>query len=88
LPGRRGARLRRRGDGPCVILATGARTPDEKLLYPVSELAARYGASAEEDTPTRSRPTPASSDPSAGGPRTGTVFPGPEHLPGHRAAMI
>ncbi len=39
------------GDGPCVILMTGARTPDEKLLYPVSELAARYGASAEEETP-------------------------------------
>jgi uncharacterized cupin superfamily protein len=39
------------GDGPCVILATGARRPDEKLLYPVSELAARYDASAEEDTP-------------------------------------
>ena len=41
------------GDGPCVILMTGARTPDEKLLYPVSELAARYGASAEEETRTR-----------------------------------
>jgi uncharacterized cupin superfamily protein len=39
------------GDGPCVILMTGARTTDEKLLYPVSELAARYGASAEEETP-------------------------------------
>ena len=39
------------GDGPCVILMTGARTPDEKLLYPVSEVAARYGASAVEATP-------------------------------------
>jgi uncharacterized cupin superfamily protein len=39
------------GDGPCVILMAGARTPDEQLLYPVSELAARYGASAEEETP-------------------------------------
>jgi uncharacterized cupin superfamily protein len=39
------------GDGPCVILMTGARPPDEKLFYPVSELAARYGASAEEATP-------------------------------------
>ena len=38
------------GDGPCVILMVGARTPDEKLLYPVSELAAKYGASAEETT--------------------------------------
>jgi uncharacterized cupin superfamily protein len=39
------------GGGPCVILMTGARTDDEQLLYPVSELAARYGASAEEETP-------------------------------------
>jgi uncharacterized cupin superfamily protein len=38
------------GDGPCVILMAGARRPDEQLLYPVSELAARYGASAEEET--------------------------------------
>jgi uncharacterized cupin superfamily protein len=39
------------GDGPCVILMAGARTEDEQLLYPVSELAARHGASAEEETP-------------------------------------
>jgi uncharacterized cupin superfamily protein len=39
------------GDGPCVILMAGARTADEKLHYPLSELAARYGASAEQDTP-------------------------------------
>ena len=39
------------GDGPCAVLMVGARTPDEQLLYPVSELAARYGASAEEETP-------------------------------------
>ena len=38
------------GDGPCVILMTGARVEDEKLLYPVSKLAARYGASADEET--------------------------------------
>ena len=38
------------GEGPCAILMVGARTPDERLLYPVSELAARYGASAEEET--------------------------------------
>ena len=67
------------GDGPCAILMIGARTPDEQLLYPVSELAARYGASAEEETrygnaglravraaaATRSR-------------RTGISFPGPD----------
>jgi uncharacterized cupin superfamily protein len=39
------------GDGPAVILMVGARTQDEQLLYPVSELAGRYGASAEETTP-------------------------------------
>lgn len=39
------------GDGPCVVLMAGARSEDEQLLYPASELAARYGASAEEETP-------------------------------------
>jgi uncharacterized cupin superfamily protein len=38
------------GEGPCVILMAGARQPDEKLFYPASELAQRYGASAEADT--------------------------------------
>jgi uncharacterized cupin superfamily protein len=39
------------GEAPCAILAVGGRGPDEELFYPVSELAARYGASAEQDTP-------------------------------------
>ena len=41
------------GDGPCVILMAGARSGPEpwKVLYPVSEVAARYGASAKEETP-------------------------------------
>lgn len=39
------------GDEPCAILMCGARTPDEQLRYPVSELAARYGASVQEETP-------------------------------------
>ena len=50
------------GDEPCAILMVGARTDDEQLLYPVSELAARYGASAEEETPDPKvgvRPVPA-----------------------------
>ena len=38
------------GDGPCVIFMAGARSDDQQLLYPVSELAARYGASVEEET--------------------------------------
>ena len=38
------------GDGPCAILMIGAR-PDEPLLYPVSEVAAKYGASVANETP-------------------------------------
>jgi uncharacterized cupin superfamily protein len=38
------------GDGPCAILMVGARSESEELHYPVSELAARYGASVEEAT--------------------------------------
>lgn len=37
------------GDGPCAILMVGARA-DEQVHYPVSELAARHGASAERAT--------------------------------------
>ena len=39
------------GDGPCVVLMAGARSPDETVNYPVSELAARYGGSATAQTP-------------------------------------
>jgi uncharacterized cupin superfamily protein len=38
------------GDGPCVILMAGGRSEDWQVRYPVSELAGRYGASAEEET--------------------------------------
>ena len=38
------------GDGPCAILMAGGRAEPWQVLYPVSELAARYGASAEEET--------------------------------------
>jgi uncharacterized cupin superfamily protein len=38
------------GDGPCAILMVGARRPG--LLYPVSEIAARYGASVQQPTTT------------------------------------
>ena len=38
------------GDGPCAILMTGARSEPWEVRYPVSELAARYGASAEQET--------------------------------------
>ena len=45
------------GDGPCMILMTGARS-EEEVHYPVSELAARYGASVEEETTDSRRCTP------------------------------
>jgi uncharacterized cupin superfamily protein len=38
------------GAEPCVILMAGARKDHEELLYPVSPLAAEYGASADEET--------------------------------------
>jgi uncharacterized cupin superfamily protein len=38
------------GDEPCVILMVGARSEDWQVRYPVSELAARYGASVREET--------------------------------------
>jgi uncharacterized cupin superfamily protein len=37
------------GDGPCAILMVGARSEDQSVRYVVSELAARYGASAEQE---------------------------------------
>ena len=37
------------GDGPCAIFMIGAR-PDEPLRYPVSEVAAKYGASVATET--------------------------------------
>jgi uncharacterized cupin superfamily protein len=39
------------GDGPCAILMVGARQMPEEILYPASEVAARHGASVEQDTP-------------------------------------
>jgi hypothetical protein len=38
------------GDGPCAILTIGARPEVETLRYPVSEVAAKYGASAANET--------------------------------------
>jgi uncharacterized cupin superfamily protein len=35
------------GDGPSAILMMGARGPEHHVSYPVSEAAARYGASVE-----------------------------------------
>ena len=38
------------GDGPSTVLMAGTRKHPEELLYPLSELAARHGASAERET--------------------------------------
>jgi uncharacterized cupin superfamily protein len=38
------------GEEPCVILMIGARPEVETLHYPVSEVAAKYGASAAKET--------------------------------------
>ena len=38
------------GDGPCAILMIGLRPKEETLYYPVSDVAAKYGASAAEET--------------------------------------
>ena len=38
------------GEGPCAILMIGARPEVETLRYPVSEVAAKYGASAAKET--------------------------------------
>jgi uncharacterized cupin superfamily protein len=37
------------GDVPCVIFMVGARPEHWNVRFPVSELAARYGASAERE---------------------------------------
>jgi uncharacterized cupin superfamily protein len=37
------------GDGPCAVLMIGSR-PDVDLHYPVSEVAAKHGASAAKET--------------------------------------
>ena len=38
------------GDGPCAILMVGARPEVETLFYPVSAIAAKYGASVAKAT--------------------------------------
>ena len=39
------------GEEPCAILMVGSRSGDWSVSYPVSELAAGYGASAKRETP-------------------------------------
>jgi uncharacterized cupin superfamily protein len=40
------------GDGPCVVVAVGARKPDSKVRYPRNEVAEAHGASVLEATET------------------------------------
>jgi uncharacterized cupin superfamily protein len=40
------------GDGPCVVVAVGARKPDSKVRYPRNEVAEAHGASVLEATDT------------------------------------
>jgi uncharacterized cupin superfamily protein len=37
------------GDGPCAIFMAGVRSGENRLRYPVSDVAARHGASAKEE---------------------------------------
>lgn len=37
-------------DGPCAVLMAGTRKSQKEILYPVSQVAARYGASVERET--------------------------------------
>jgi uncharacterized cupin superfamily protein len=60
------------GDGPCALLMAGARSEDEELLYPRSEVALRHGAGAEATTP----------DPALAYAGTGPVTFGPPDVPG------
>ena len=38
------------GEGPCVVLAVGARRKGRALVYPVNEKALEYGAGVEDET--------------------------------------
>jgi uncharacterized cupin superfamily protein len=38
------------GDGPCVMLMVGARSPDGTILYPREDVALRHRAGVEADT--------------------------------------
>ena len=38
------------GDGPCLVLAVGARRKGRGLRYPVNETALKYGAGVEKET--------------------------------------
>ena len=39
------------GHGPCVMVTVGARFEDGSILYPRDDVASKYGAGVEQDTP-------------------------------------
>jgi uncharacterized cupin superfamily protein len=39
------------GGGPCAILMAGTRKEPDEVLYPVSQVAGRYGGAVERETP-------------------------------------
>ena len=43
------------GDAPCALLMIGARNAGTDLIYPASQVAAKYGASVNDDTEDRSK---------------------------------
>ena len=38
------------GDGPCVVLAVGARKPESEVRYPAAAFAQAHGAAVPEPT--------------------------------------
>jgi uncharacterized cupin superfamily protein len=59
------------GEGPCVLLMVGARKQGASIVYPVSELARRYGAGVETETGTPAEAYASFSRPRPGRPEMG-----------------
>jgi uncharacterized cupin superfamily protein len=51
------------GDGPCVFVGVGARTPGSKVVYPRADVALRHGAGVEEETDSGDMAYAATSEP-------------------------
>jgi hypothetical protein len=76
------------GDGPCVILMAGARSGHGKGVYPVSELAARYGASVETETSDPDQAYAGSELARLGRPASWSACPGPRSAASGAAATM
>ena len=53
---------------PCTVLGVGARRRGRPIVYPVSETAARYGASVTEETSSPAKAYEAQGEPRPGPP--------------------